>query len=102
MDDAEKVKLYEKFLKGLVKRFGGTVVDPLGPDDEDDDPHGDGSGSDFNDAYSRYGGNIDDAYEGGREFGMADGKNDIALEAANVLHMTGASDKDDNEETDCG
>lgn len=95
MNDAEKVELYEKFLKGLVKRFGAVVVDPLGPDDDEDD-----DGSDFNDAYSRYGGNMDDAYEGGREYGEASGKSDIADEASNVLHMTGAYD--DNEESDCG
>lgn len=105
MNDAEKVELYEKFLRGLVKRFGVVVVDPLGPDedDEDSDSHGDGSGdSNFNDAESRYGGNIDDAYDGGYEYGLALGKNDIADEAANVLNMTGAMDRFDNEETDCG
>lgn len=87
MTDAEKVALYETFLKKLAEKCEGK--EPESPVDEDEGTFG-------------FCGNTDDAYEAGLQYGEEREAYDLAVSAHNLLCESGVLQAlDDNEETDC-
>lgn len=89
MTDAEKVKLYELFLKNLAKSCEGPEPEcPINRDDE---------------GTMIFCGNTDDAYEAGERYGEDMQLYDLATSAHLLLKETGVIQAtSDNEESDCG